>query len=217
LAQTILERASPAAVIAVDSSDPLITHAVRHARDRRLGFEPGHAERLPFDAMAFDAVVSGLVLNFVGEPGRAVAEMLRVLRPGGTGAVSVWDYSDGMQLLRHFWDAAVALDPNARHFDEGRRFPLCKREPLRALFRAYGFDQVQALVVDVPTVFANFDDYWLPFLGGQGPAPTYCGMLADDRRTLLRDQVRASLPMQHDGSIALSARAIAVRGVRPAS
>jgi hypothetical protein len=137
------------------------------------------------------------------------------LRPGGTVAAYVWDYADEMQLIRHFWSAAVALDPAARALDEALRFPLCNPERLLALFTGCGFERIELAALDVPTVFENFADYWAPFRGGQGPAPTYCGTLSDDRRALLREQLSAALPIAPDGSISLMARAFAVRGVRP--
>jgi len=78
-----------------------------------------------------------------------------------------------MQLMRHFWDAARALDPRARELDEGVRFRLCAPEPLHILFTAAGLADVQVRPIDVPTRFRDFDDYWTPFLGGQAPAPGY--------------------------------------------
>jgi hypothetical protein len=117
-----------------------------------------------------------------------------------------------MQLMRHFWDAAVALDPLARAVDEGVRFPLCRPEPLAALFREAGLDAVALRAIDVPTVFRDFDDYWAPFLGGQGPAPGYAMALSQDHRAALRERIRTALPVQADGSIHLIARAWAVRG-----
>jgi len=142
--------------------------------------------------------------------------MKRVLRPGGTAAVYVWDHAGQMQLTRHFWEAAIALDPAAEALDEARRFPLCNRDRLLALFKESGFDHPECRALDATTPFASFDDYWLPFLGGQGPAPTYCGTLSDGQRTLLRERLRATLPIDRDGSIALIARAFAVRGNRTA-
>ena len=99
-------------------------------------------------------------------------------------------------MMRRFWDAAVALDPAAREQDEGRRFPLCRPEPLRALFEQAGLRAVQVEAIEVPTVFRDFDDYWTPFLGGQAPAPAYCMSLSEDRRAALRERLRASLPVQ---------------------
>jgi len=130
-------------------------------------------------------------------------------------AAYVWDYAGGMQMLRLFWDAATALDRNALALDEGRRFPICRSDALLALWRNCGFEQISCCDIDVPTAFESFDDYWSPFLGGQGPAPTYCGTLVEGVRAMLRDRLRATLPVAADGSIALVARALAVRGVRP--
>jgi hypothetical protein len=118
-------------------------------------------------------------------------------------------------LMRNFWNAAVSLDPAAGPLDEARRFPICNPDALLALFNDGGFDRTECRPIDVPTVFKDFNDYWSPFLGGQGPAPTYCAALSEEKRSALREQVRASLPIDRDGTIRLIARAWAVRGVRP--
>jgi SAM-dependent methyltransferase len=164
-----------------------------------------------------DAAVSGLVLNFVADPTRMAAEMRRVVRPGGTVALYVWDYAGKMELMRYFWDAAAALDAAARELDEGVRFPVCRPEPLAELLRAAGLVAVETRALDVPTVFADFDDYWSPFLGGQGPAPGYCVALPEEKRARLRERLRRALPAERDGRIALLARAWAVRGTVPQS
>jgi len=156
--------------------------------------------------------VSGLVLNFVPDQPKAVAEMRRAARPGGTVAVYVWDYAGEMQMIRRFWDAAGALDPAARRLDEALRFPLCDPAPLKTLFEATGLRNIETRAIDVPTVFADFDDYWTPFLGGQGPAPGFCMKLPEEARTALRERLRATLPKAGDGRIRLIARAWAVRG-----
>jgi SAM-dependent methyltransferase len=214
LSQTILEVAAPSLVTGIDPSEGYVALARRQVMDARVSFAVGDAQALPVETATYDVVVAGLVLNFVPDPGRAVAEMARVARPGSVVAAYVWDYAEGMQLLRYFWDAAVALDPSALELDEGRRFPLCKPEPLAALFRAAALGDVTARAIDIPTDFRDFDDYWLPFLGGQGPAPGYAMSLDDEHRALLREQVRASLPIAPDGSVHLTARAWAVRGIR---
>jgi hypothetical protein len=115
-------------------------------------------------------------------------------------------------MMRHFWDAAVTLAPAASALDEGRRFPLCRPEPLATLFRDAGLGEIGVRAFDVPTVFRDFDDYWTPFLGGQAPAPGYCMSLTEEGRAALRERIRSRLPIRHDGSIALIARAWAVRG-----
>jgi hypothetical protein len=138
--------------------------------------------------------------------------MLRVARPGGEVALYVWDYAGKMELMRYFWDAATALDPRAAEMDEGKRFPICQPEALQRLLRVVGLIDLETRAIDVPTVFWDFDDYWSPFLGGQGPAPGYCMSLPDDTRTSLRERLRGCLPAHPDGSIHLVARAWAVRG-----
>src|SRR5262245_19186944 len=217
LTQTILAQASPREVIGIDTSEGFIAYARDRTRDPRATFKTADAGGLAAaDAGGFDAAVARLVLNFIPEPAAALTAIARAVRPGGTVACYVWDYAEGMLLMRAFWDAAVALDPGARELDEGRRFPLCRAEPLRALFDEAGLQRTQVRTIDVPTVFTSFDDYWSPFLGGQGPAPTYCMALSEDRRRLLRDKIKAALPAARDGTIPLSARAFAVRGVNRA-
>ncbi len=214
LTGTILAMASPAQVDGVDASEGYVAFAREQVPDPRVRFQVADARALPSGDAAYDAVVSGLVLNFVPEPARAVAEMARVARPGAVAAVYVWDYAGRMELMRHFWDAAVALDPAARELDEGRRFPLCRPAALAALFETAGLAAVETRAIDVPTVFRDFDDYWAPFLEGQGPAPGYATALDETRRTALRERLRAALPTEPDGSIRRVARAWAVRGRR---
>jgi SAM-dependent methyltransferase len=151
----------------------------------------------------------------VPQPERVVAEMARAVRPGGAVAAYVWDYAGNMQLMRHFWNAAAALDPAAAQLDEGRRFPICHPDRLAELFRGAGLKGVAARPIDIPTDFRAFDDYWQPFLGGQGPAPSYAMSLSEERRAALRERLRGALPTAIDGSIPLVARAWAVRGARP--
>ena len=167
---------------------------------------------LPFETARYDVSISGLVMNFIPEPERMIAEMVRVVRDGGTVALYVWDYAGGMQMLRYFWQAAAALDPAAAALDEGRLFPTARPQTLERLFQAAALRDVQVRPIIVPTEFRDFDDFWTPFLGGQGPAPSYCAALSEDRQAALRERLRAMLPSALDGSIPLFARAWAVRG-----
>ena len=130
---------------------------------------------------------------------------------GGTIAGYVWDYAGKMELMRYFWDAAVELDPGAAKLDEGTRFPLCRPEALENLFADAGLKGVEVKPIDIPTRFTNFDDYWQPFLGGQGPAPGYAMALDETVRARLRDRIRARIPVAANGSISLTARAWATR------
>jgi SAM-dependent methyltransferase len=212
LTATVLAVADPADIVGVDPSAGFLAGARAGVVDPRASFRVGDARDLPLPAHSLDAAVSGLALNFVPDPARAAAEFARVLAPGGVAAAYVWDYAEGMDMLRHFWDAVTAVDPGATDLDEGRRFPLCRPEPLADLWTAAGLLDVQVEPIEVPTVFTDFDDYWRPFLGGQGPAPSYLASLPDDRCRAVRDLLRARLTPLDDGSIAMTARAWAVRG-----
>ncbi len=217
LTRTILEACSPKALHGIDPSAGFVEHARNSFDDARVVLSQGGAESIPFEDQSFDVVVSGLVLNFVPDPRAGLSEIVRVTRPGGTVAVYVWDYAGRMELIRHFWDAAARLDPAARELDEGLRFPICNRDALCALFKDAGLQQVAAKNFDVPTRFENFDDYWAPFLGGQGPAPGYAMGLGSAKRNALRDSLEKLLPAADDGSISLIARALAVKGICPQS
>jgi SAM-dependent methyltransferase len=211
--EIILAEGAPDAVTGIDTSAPFLAYARDRIPDPRARFEVGDLQAIPAAAGAFDVVISGLVLNFVREPQRAAAEMARVLRRGGMAAAYVWDYAGEMQFMRRFWDAAAALDPAAAELDQGRRFPLCRPEPLAELMAGAGLHAVEVRAVDIPTTFRDFDDYWSPFLRGQGPAPSYTVSLDTDQRTRLRERLRTTLPTAADGSIPLTARAWVVRGV----
>ncbi len=217
LTSTILETAAPAQVIGVDTSERFVAGARARVADGRAAFGVADAQSLPLPDGGVDAVVSALAVNFVPDPCQAVAQFARTVGPGGAAAAYVWDYAEGMALIRYFWDAAITLDPAAEDLDEGRRFPLCRPDPLGRLWCTAGFEQVAVTPIEIPAVFTDFDDYWKPFLGGQGPAPAYATSLPDTHRQALRDLLRARLPASQDGAIRLTARAWAVRGTRPAA
>jgi len=213
LTQTILQLVSPQAVKGIDRSEGFVAFARTQVSDTRAQFEVGDAQALPVETGACDAAVSGLMLNFVPKPEQAVREMARAVGPGGVVALYIWDYASKMQFMRHFWNAAAALDSAAFNLDEGRRFPLCHPTPLAQLFEAVGLTNVETLPIDISTDFTDFDDFWSPFLGGQGSAPSYVATLNDDQRVALRERLREALPTAIDGSIPLVARAWAARGI----
>ncbi len=212
LSKLILERHQPKEIISIDSSSDFISHAQRSITNPSVHFKVGLAQSLELDSNSIGAVVSGLVLNFVPQPEVAISEMLRVAELGGNIGIFIWDYADGMQMLRYFWDAAVELDNKASEFDEGIRFPLCQKGQLESLVRKVGLKQVEATPIEVKTVFQNFDDYWQPFLGNVGPAPSYTMSLNKKDRQELENKLRKSLPIEDNGSISMTARAWAVKG-----
>jgi SAM-dependent methyltransferase len=210
LCAAIVDRCAPASVIGVEPSEGFLKTAAENLSNR-AALHQGSATSIPLGDASVDVVVSGLVLNFVPDQRAALAEMVRVTDEGGTIAAYVWDYAGKMQLMRYFWDAAVELDPGAATLDEGPRFPLCRPDALKKLFDGAGLKGVEVDPIDIPTAFANFDDYWQPFLGGQGPAPAYAMSLDDTARARLRDCIRERLPAAANGSISLIARVWAAR------
>ena len=210
LCAAIGDRCSPSSVTGVEPSEGFLKTARGNLAGRAVLLQ-GSATAIPLGDAAVDVVVSGLVLNFIPDPRAALAEMARVTAKGGTIAAYVWDYAGKMELIRYFWDAAVALDPGAIKLDEGARFPLCHADALEKLFAGAGLKDVEVKPIDIATPFSSFDDYWRPFLGGQGPAPAYAMSLDETARARLRDRIRARIPIAANGSIALTARAWAIR------
>lgn len=216
LTETILELAAPRQVEGVDSSPDYIGYARSRIDDSRASFRVSDARSLPQADCSAEAAVSALALNFIPDQAAAVREMLRVVaRRTGIVAAYVWDYAGRMELIRYFWDAAVELDPAAAQLDEAVRFPTCNAASLTDLFTVAGLSDVETRSIDAATRFRDFDDYWSPFLGGQGPAPGYAMRLSAAGRSRLQRRIRELLPVASDGSISLVARAWAVRGRRP--
>jgi SAM-dependent methyltransferase len=218
LSEAICSCALPASVVACDPSESFIDYA-RQQADPRVSFVIAGIGDLPTRPGGFDSVTSALALNFFPKPEAAIDEMHRVTATGGLVSACVWDYAGRMEFLRRFWDAAAAVDPRARAEDEGNRFPICRPDALEALFRGGGLRDVACRSIEMTTRFSDFADFWAPFLGGTGPAPSYVAGLELRQREALAEHLERSLPREPDASICLTARAWAVRGVatgRPA-
>ncbi len=201
-----------AAVTGVDPSAAFVHDAQAHAPVDRVRFLVGDVRALRFPDASFARTLSLVVMNFIPDPASALKEMTRVTRPGGIVAAAVWDYGEGMEMLRVFWDEAVALDSTSAPRDE-RTMPLCQRGELGTLWRAGGLERVeeQPIAIDMP--FVSFDDYWLPFLGGQGPAGAHAAALPATARSALEARLRKRLiGDRQDGPFTLRARAWAVKG-----
>jgi SAM-dependent methyltransferase len=212
LAKAICSDAEPASVVACDPAKPFIEFARAHAQDARLTFLAAGIGDLPRRPDGYGCVASLLAVNFFPEPETAIEEIRALTAPDGTVSACVWDYSGRMEFLRLFWDAAATVHRAAQAFDEGKRFPLCHPDALTRLFRSARLDDIHCEAIEIPTTFANFRDYWEPFLGGTGPAPSYVASLDAERRENLSRKLEETLPRGPDGTIALTARAWAVRG-----
>jgi SAM-dependent methyltransferase len=214
LSAAVLARCNPRSLLAIDPSEGFVATARGTLSDARAEFQVADAQALPLGGASRDAIVSGLVLNFIPDGKKALAEMRRVARAGGTVACYVWDYpGGGVEFVHAFWEAATALDPAAKDLGEDKRFPKCTPDGLTALATSAGLTQVECIPIEVPTVFGDFGDYWRPFTLGVGPAPGYCMSLAPEARQRLQDRLENSLPRSPDGTIRLNARAWAMRSV----
>jgi SAM-dependent methyltransferase len=213
LTATILAMASPTSVLGIDPSADFVAYARSTVTDERARFEAAAADAIPAESDAADAAVAGLVLNFVPDIPAALAEMCRVVRPGGRLGAYVWDYGGRMEIVRQYWQAAATVDPDGVEAVGAELFPICEPGALAAAFRAAGLDDVDDRAVEIPAVFADFDDYWGPFLSGIGPAAGFNMRLDEARRAEVRDRLESTLPIEPDGSIHLAARAWAARGI----
>jgi SAM-dependent methyltransferase len=215
LSATISEKNQPLSIAGIDASAAQINFARERRGAANVSFDVGDAMALPFRESMFDVAVCGLGLNFVPDPLRALREFQRVVEPGGTVAIYVWDYEQGARFLREFWDAAAEIDREAFNFDQARRFPLCTEPALRDLFKGAGFAGLSTHSLEIVTRFLNFDDYWEPLLTGQGSAPNYLASRSPETRAKIRQRLQATLPVGRDEAIELPARAWAVRGRKP--
>jgi SAM-dependent methyltransferase len=200
-------------VVGVDPSAAYVADANARLSTDRVRFMEGDVQTLHFGDGTFDRVLSQLVLNFVPDRVKALREMIRVTRRGGVVAAAVWDYGGGMHMLRHFWDEAVARDPAARSRDEAN-MPLCRPGELSAFWKEQGLSQVEDQPIDIDLPFESFDDYWSPFLGGQGPAGAYVAGLPEPQRADLRTGLRQRLLGEGpDRPMTMGGRVWAVTGI----
>ena len=210
LSATILQHSAPRSVLGVDPSDGFVQHARENVPDARASFEVAGAEALPCPDQSVDVVTSALAYNFFPDRSGALIEMQRVAKPGGTIAFYVWDYpGGGMGFIDAFWRAAVAATGADESLVEGSRFPFCTRDGLLREVTDAGLTDAIVETIEVPTRFADFEDFWRPFTTGAGPAPGYCMSLDDETRLTLKKELLADLGKL--GPIELPARAWAVR------
>jgi len=212
LTGAIVSRAEPASVVGCDPTQTFIDFARENIGSENVSFVTAGVDSLPDRSGGYDSVTSSFALNFFPDPAAAIERMRAASTKGGTVSSCVWDYSGRMEFLRLFWDAASRVDPNAILLDEGSRFPVCGRDALVELFRDAGLRDIRCEPIEIATDFASFEEYWRPFQGGPGPAPSYVASLEGDLRAELSADLERTLPTEADGSIRLTARAWCVRG-----
>jgi SAM-dependent methyltransferase len=211
LAAAVAAAAPSSRITGIDPAAAYVAFARARHGNAKVSFEVGDAQQMRFGDRGFDRTLSLLVINFLPDRGKALQEMIRVTRPGGTIAAAVWDYGEGMQFLRIFWDEVVAQNPAMAAKDE-RHMTLCRQGELAALWREHGLQNVEETPLTVPTRFASFDDYWSRFLEKQGPAGAYVAGLDEKDREALRGRLRKRLAGSREDAIAMTARAWAVKG-----
>ena len=217
LALAVRDAKKTVEVTGIDPSSAYVAEARDKNADPRLHFATGDAQALNFSDARFDRTMSLLVVNFIPDRERALKEMVRVTKPGGIVSAAVWDYGEGMQMLRVFWDEAVRLDAAAATRDEAH-MPLCKKGELAAAWRRAGLYDVRETSLGVTLRFGSFDDYWEPFRLGQGPAGAYVAQLPRERQTELGERLRRRLlGAEPDHPIELRASVWAVRGTKAPS
>lgn len=216
LAFAIAERDPTAHVVGIDPSKEYVAYAAsKSPYPNRTRFEVGDAQDLHFERASFRASLALLVFNFIPDSRKALDQVRGVTEPGGAVAAAVWDYGDGMRMLRAFWDAAVSLDPKAEPRDE-RHMPLCRSGELSRLWKEAGLENVREQPLEVTTKFASFADYWDAFLLGQGPAGAYTRALDAPHSRALRDAVKGRLAIsEENAAFDLPARVWAIRGTVP--
>lgn len=212
LTQQILEKMSPRSIIATDASADFVGHARSTISDKRASFETTDAQKLRFVTASCDIVTSALVMNFVPDKTAALKEMQRVLRPGGILSFYVWDYpGGGIEFIDVFWKAAAEIDPKAAELDEGARFPFCTENGLLEICDHAGLADASIGPVEITTEFRDFEDFWMPFTLGAGPAPGYCMSLPQIQRDALKNRLGETIGV--DTPIRLTARAWAVKAI----
>ena len=216
LAFAVAERNGGVRVLGIDPSHEYVAYATERNRFfGRVGFEVGDAQELHYPDGTFDCALSLLVFNFIPDPKKALSELRRVTAPGGRISAAVWDYGEGMKMLRTFWDAVVHTDPAAEKLDE-RHMPLCRAGELSALWREGGLENVRERPIGIEMKFESPADYWDPFLLGQGPAGAYVRSLDHEKAQVLREELGRRLALRaEDASFVLPARAWAVVGTVP--
>jgi len=201
----------------VDLSAVYIAHAKHNSDDSRIQFKVGDACALPFGDQEFDHSLSMLVLQFIPQPEKALSEMRRVTRPGGTVAAATWDSRGGFVWSRMFWDTAAMLDPEAGV----RRAKICARPITRpgGLERAWKAAGLTDVVQDMRTIrmdFASFEDFWAPMEGKDGPYADYVRTLTPEAKVVLREKVwLAYVDGEADGPRSYAATSWVVKGTVP--
>lgn len=215
LALALAEKTRASKIVGIDLSQGFIEYARGKSKDPRLVFELGDAQNLPYADNSFDRSMTMLVLQFVPDKLKAIAEMKRITKPGGAIGTALWDAAAGMSPNQALWDAATALDlpadiPSARQSASNSAAGLTK------LLAEAGLESITVTDVLIERRFSSLDEYWTPLSTGEGVPGKFLGSLSPEYKSAVKEQIRKNLLGDRaDGSFSIKARAQVVRGVVP--
>jgi SAM-dependent methyltransferase len=217
LTAALLDRPTVQSVRAFDLSPSYVATAQMRYASERVTIEIGDACAIALPDAAVNHALSLLVLQFIPQADRAILEMRRVTRPGGTIAAATWDQRGGVVWSRMFWDTAAALDPKAADLRAKSSIrPLALPGGLARAWRAAGLDDVVESEVAIRMGYRSFDDYWAPLAGRDGPYTQYIHSLTPDVREDLREKLRlAYIDGEADGPRSYVSMALVVKGIVP--
>ena len=211
--EVILASCDPKAVIALDPSEQHLAYAKSRTQDKRVNFIMGDATAIEAEDHAFDVCTAALVLNFISLQGKALAEMSRVVRPGGTVAAYVWDFAGRRSLSQHLWDAIASISPDAEAVRRNTlQVEASHPDTLARLFRAQSLADIRITSLDIRVTFESMDDYWTSNTDFSSAAGLYCRSLPIEQLSGLRRTLQTTLPAGEKGEISFPARAWAIQG-----
>jgi len=218
LSEALLTNSVCDSLISLDRSPAYMSFAKQRISSSVVEFVTGDVQNTSLPTGTYALVVSGLVLNFVDSPEKMLREMRRLGRSGGVLGLYIWDFADGMEPIRKFWDAAHKCEaPHVREFDAGIRFPICQRDNLLQSITDAGWREPEVVPIEIDARFASFDEYWAPFLSGQGTGPAFAVSLTDDMREKVRKTLMPLVTDSPDKPFTLRARAWAAKGIASGS
>jgi SAM-dependent methyltransferase len=216
LSEALLANAVCLSLTCVDRSPAYLSFAKQRLQSSGVEFVTGDVQNTSLPTGVYSLVVSGLVANFVDSPEKMLREMRRLGRSGSILGLYIWDFADGMEPIRKFWDAAHKCQaPNVGDYDAAIRFPICQRDNLLSCVREAGWLEAKVIPIEINAQFKNFDDYWAPFLSGQGTGPAFAVSLSNDMREKVRKTLMCLVTDSPNEPFILRTRAWAAKGIAP--